>query len=148
MFYHFKGTITAQDYSRILSVMTKRLMLVFSGIMVIVMVINLVRSQGQWLWPLLSGILIVVLGNLFLSWQLKSRFLKNFKPQTLDIYLTEEQIKAQMNVRNVEIFSDRVHFFEGKNKVLILKKEILQDVTQWESFVKMAQNLPLKKTKK
>ncbi|WP_240188570.1 hypothetical protein [Lactococcus taiwanensis] len=112
------------------------------------MVINLVRSQGQWLWPLLSGILIVVLGNLFLSWQLKSRFLKNFKPQTLDIYLTEEQIKAQMNVRNVEIFSDRVHFFEGKNKVLILKKEMLQDVTQWESFVKMAQNLPLKKTKK
>jgi len=98
MFYHFKGTITAQDYSRILSVMTKRLMLVFSGIMVIVMVINLVRSQGQWLWPLLSGILIIVLGNLFLSWQLKSRFLKNFKPQTLDIYLTEEQIKAQMNV--------------------------------------------------
>lgn len=148
MFYHFKGTITAQDYSRILSVMTKRLMLVFSGIMVIVMVINLVRSQGQWLWPLLSGILIVVLGNLFLSWQLKSRFLKNFKSQTLDIYLTEEQIKAQMNVRNVEIFSDRVHFFEGKNKVLILKKEMLQDVTQWESFVKMAQNLPLKKTKK
>jgi len=53
-----------------------------------------------------------------------------------------------MNVRNVEIFSDRVHFFEGKNKVLILKKEMLQDVTQWESFVKMAQNLPLKKTKK
>lgn len=43
-------------------------------------------------------------------------FLKNFKPQELDMYVTEEQIKAQMNVRNVEIFSDRVHFFKEEIK--------------------------------
>ncbi|MCU5752549.1 hypothetical protein OBG91_01275 [Lactococcus lactis] len=48
--------------------------------------------------------------------------MKNFKPQELDMYVTEEQIKAQMNVRNVEIFSDRVHFFQGRNQVMILKK--------------------------
>ncbi|WP_430508515.1 hypothetical protein [Lactococcus cremoris] len=73
--------------------------------------------------------------------------MKNFKPQELDMYVTEEQIKAQMNVRNVEIFSDRVHFFQGRNQVMIFKKDMLQDVTQWDSFVNMAKNLPLK-TKK
>ncbi|MDM5144306.1 hypothetical protein ICE98_01382 [Lactococcus lactis] len=78
---------------------------------------------------------------------MKSRFLKNFKPQELDMYVTEEQIKAQMNVRNVEIFSDRVHFFQGRNQVMIFKKDMLQDVTQWDSFVNMAKNLPLQ-TKK
>ncbi len=78
---------------------------------------------------------------------LKSRFLKNFKPQELDMYVTEEQIKAQMNVRNVEIFSDRVHFFQGRNQVMIFKKDMLQDLTQWDSFVNMAKNLPLQ-TKK
>lgn len=29
MFYHFKGTITGEDYQRILGQMTKRMMLVF-----------------------------------------------------------------------------------------------------------------------
>ena len=95
----------------------------------------------------LAWFVVLVLGNLFLHWQLKSRFLKNFKPQELDMYVTEEQIKAQMNVRNVEIFSDRVHFFQGRNQVMIFKKDMLQDVTQWDSFVNMAKNLPLK-TKK
>ena len=132
MFYHFKGTITGEDYQRILGQMTKRMMLVFSGIMLIFLVINL---------------FVLVLGNLFLHWQLKSRFLKNFKPQELDMYVTEEQIKAQMNVRNVEIFSDRVHFFQGRNQVMIFKKDMLQDLTQWDSFVNMAKNLPLQ-TKK
>ena len=130
MFYHFKGTITGEDYQRILGQMTKRMMLVFSGIMLIFLVINLFRSKGQWLWPVVSALLVLVLGNLFLHWQLK-----------------EEQIKAQMNVRNVEIFSDRVHFFQGRNQVMIFKKDMLQDVTQWDSFVNMAKNLPLK-TKK
>jgi hypothetical protein len=41
MFYHFKGTITGEDYQRILGQMTKRMMLVFSGIMLIFLVINL-----------------------------------------------------------------------------------------------------------
>ena len=63
------------------------------------------------------------------------------------MYVTEEQIKAQMNVRNVEIFSDRVHFFQGRNQVMIFKKDMLKDVTQWDSFVNMSKNLPLK-TKK
>lgn len=35
MFYHFKGTITGEDYQRILGQMTKRMMLVFSGIMLV-----------------------------------------------------------------------------------------------------------------
>lgn len=147
MFYHFKGTITGEDYQRILGQMTKRMMLVFSGIMLIFLVINLFMSKGQWLWPVVSALLVLVLGNLFLHWQLKSRFLKNFKPQELDMYVTEEQIKAQMNVRNVEIFSDRVHFFQGRNQVMIFKKDMLQDVTQWDSFVNIAKNLPLQ-TKK
>lgn len=51
MFYHFKGTITGEDYQRILGQMTKRMMLVFSGIMLIFLVINLFMSKGQWLWP-------------------------------------------------------------------------------------------------
>ena len=42
MFYHFKGTITGEDYQRILGQMTKRMMLVFSGIMLIFLVINFV----------------------------------------------------------------------------------------------------------
>ena len=56
------------------------------------------------------------------------------------MYVTEEQIKAQMNVRNVEIFSDRVHYFQGRKQVMIFKKDMLQDVTQWDSFVNMAKN--------
>lgn len=52
----------------------------------------------------------------FLHWQLKSRFLKNFKPQELDMYVTEEQIKAQMNVRNVEIFQIVCTFFKVEIK--------------------------------
>ena len=135
MFYHFKGTITGEDYQRILGQMTKRMMLVFSGIMLIFLVINLFMSKGQWLWPVVSALLVLVLGNLFLHWQLKSRFLKNFKPQELDMYVTEEQIK------------DRVHFFQGRNQVMIFKKDMLQDLTQWDSFVNMAKNLPLQ-TKK
>lgn len=47
MFYHFKGTITGEDYQRILGQMTKRMMLVFSGIMLIFLVINLFRSKGN-----------------------------------------------------------------------------------------------------
>ena len=101
MFYHFKGTITGEDYQRILGQMTKRMMLVFSGIMLIFLVINLFRSKGEWLWPVVSALLVLVLGNLFLHWQLKSRFLKKFNPQENDMYVTEEQIKAQKKVRNV-----------------------------------------------
>ncbi|RZI48708.1 hypothetical protein [Lactococcus kimchii] len=147
MFYHFKGTVTAQDYTKILTVMSKRLMLVFSGAMLLFTGINVAINRQQWAVSVFMGLIVLVVGNLFLRWQLKSRFLKNFKPQTIDMYVTEEQINAQMNVRNVEIFSDRVHFFEGRNQVMIFKKEMLQDVTQWEAFVTMAKNLPLK-TKK
>ena len=64
MFYHFKGTITGEDYQRILGQMTKRMMLVFSGIMLIFLVINLFMSKGQWLWPVVSALLVLVLGNL------------------------------------------------------------------------------------
>lgn len=147
MFYHFKGTVTAQDYTKILTVMSKRLMLVFSGAMLLFTGISVAINRQQWAVSVFMGLIVLVVGNLFLRWQLKSRFLKNFKPQTIDMYVTEEQINAQMNVRNVEIFSDRVHFFEGRNQVMIFKKEMLQDVTQWEAFVTMAKNLPLK-TKK
>lgn len=147
MFYHFKGTVTAQDYTKILTVMSKRLMLVFSGAMLLFTGISVAINRQQWGLSVLMGLIVLGVGNLFLRWQLKSRFLKNFKPQTIDMYVTEEQINAQMNVRNVEIFSDRVHFFEGRNQVMIFKKEMLQDVTQWEAFVTMAKNLPLK-TKK
>lgn len=147
MFYHFKGIITADDYQVILNQMTKRLMLVFSGIMIIFMLVNLLLGRSQWLWSLISGLLVLVLGNLFLRWQLKNRFLKNFKPQVIDTYVTEEQIRAQMNVRNVEIFDDRVHFFEGKNQVMIFKKEMLEKQSQWEDFVKMSQKFMPKKRK-
>ncbi|MDM5144307.1 hypothetical protein ICE98_01383 [Lactococcus lactis] len=47
MFYHFKGTITGEDYQRILGQMTKRMMLVFSGIMLIFLVINLLIDKDN-----------------------------------------------------------------------------------------------------
>jgi hypothetical protein len=148
MFYHFKGTITADDYARILGAMTQRLMLVFSGILVLFTVVNLLMNRSQWLWAIVMGIIVILLGNLFLRWQLKSRFLKNFKPQAIDLYITEEQIRAQMQPRNVEIMADRVHFFQGKNQVMIFKKEMLENQGQWENFVQMSEKFIVKRKKK
>ena len=78
MFYHFKGTITGEDYQRILGQMTKRMMLVFSGIMLIFLVINLFMSKGQWLWPVVSALLVLVLGNLFLHLAIEKSFFEKF----------------------------------------------------------------------
>lgn len=78
MFYHFKGTITGEDYQRILGQMTKRMMLVFSGIMLIFLVINLFMSKGQWLWPVVSALLVLVLGNLFFTLAIEKSFFEKF----------------------------------------------------------------------
>lgn len=72
-------------------------------------------SKGQWIWPVVSALLVLVLGNLF-TLATEKPFLKNFKPQELDMYVTEEQIKAQMNVRNVEIFQTVFTFFKEEIK--------------------------------
>ena len=148
MFYHFKGTITAEDYALILEKMMQRLMIVFSGAMLIFTFINIMMYRSQWLMSLLMGVAVLLLGNFFLRWQLKHRFLKNFQPQKLDMYVTEEQLRAQMTVRNVIILSDRVYFFQAKNQVTIFKKDMLENQGQWEDFVTMARKFVPQKRKK
>ena len=88
MFYHFKGTITGEDYQRILGQMTKRMMLVFSGIMLIFLVINLFMSKGQWLWPVVSALLVLVLGNRRIECDVAQGF-HNIQLKRSDILLRE-----------------------------------------------------------
>ena len=148
MFYHFKGSITGEDY---LTLLRRPTLISQIGMSVILLIIGSVNFfVTKQLMSLVLMLLFIVAANFYLQWSMKRRYTKNFQAQPMDQYVTKEQIEAQMQLSRVQVLPERVYLFQGGlrgRQVAIFKKEQLEDVTQWESFVTMVEALPIKKGK-
>lgn len=143
MWYHFKGVLKAEDYKKLLAQQ-----LIIMQLVTIVLVMIVALGSGILQKNLGLGLSVGVIVSLISFFYLKANFfkkmLKNFKETPIDQHITKESLEAQVALRKAMVTSDTVYLFQGKNQVLLFKKEMLEDQTQWESFVKMVQELPVK----
>ncbi|GBG97283.1 hypothetical protein [Lactococcus termiticola] len=138
MFYHFKGTVTKEDYIRTLRPGLKFSLIAFNVLYLVMFIINL--TTGFKLPFMIFLIVIWALLNLGIYYSPKL-MVGRFKSQNVDFYITEEQLKAQGKLSQFVNLGDMLLLVYGKQGTMIFKKEHLQDLSQWDVFVGMTTKL-------
>ncbi|CAM3168800.1 hypothetical protein GHI93_03755 [Lactococcus hircilactis] len=144
MWYHFKGTIEAKDYEVLLN---RTVRVLQGGVAIILLIFAVINGvmQKNILVSLAIAVVCIVLAVFYLEWKFVRSALKTFQPTEIDQYVTQEALKLQLQPKKVLVMNACVYFFQGKNQVAIFKKSMLEDQSQWDSFVEMTKQMTQQK---
>lgn len=138
MFYHFKGTITAEDYQRSIQPGMRLSLIVFNVLFAILVLANLLLYTKIMLVGFLILIWLLVNAAIYFS---PKFMVGKFKPQNVDFFITKEQLEVQGKITQYVKLDGMVLLVYGRSGTMIFKKEHLENQGQWEDFVTMTEQL-------